>query len=306
MYEIAPQFSTSPKDVFSKLKDPELKSKEPGIINLSWLNEAKQLADEEIIKDVFRNNEMAAEFFFERRAVLEIRVFQDPEDQKKVYIVTSKEKDLVTVLKTDKQNLHAQIEIFAKELFVSSPSMEKAIAVSSLFPSNNESIKFAMLAYLRDPDKKGQKQSAFGFDARSNTLCIDQIVDEDTLTSLCHEIGHIWAEALGIDVQTLEKIQARKNGYDVNTQDWEVMSKGVSEVLFSERVANIIGKIIADKILKNNIFSDSVTSLFSREWRDKQEFKYDEHYLNPAIAKFPELSEKIKSYFISRKNRVKN
>ncbi len=306
MYERAPQFSTSPKDVFSKLKDSELKSKEPSIVDLSWLKDANSLTDEEIIKDVFRNNELAAEIFFERRAILQIQVFQDPEDQKNVYIVTSREKNLVTVIKTDKQNLHAQIEISAKELFVSSPSMEKAIVVSSLFPSNNKSLNFAMLAYLRIPDKNGQKKSAFGFDLLTNTLHFDQIADQDTLTSLCHELGHIWAEALGIDKQTLEKIQALKNGYDVNTQDWEVMSKGVSEVLFSERMANIIGKIIAEKIQKSNVFSDNITNLFSRAWRDKQEAKYDEHYLIPAIAKFPELTGKIKSYFASRSNRTRN
>jgi hypothetical protein len=152
--------------------------------------------------------------------------------------------------------------------------------------------------------------SNFGYGEEQNTLTLDRIVDLDTLTSCCHEIGHVWADALGIDEKSADQAKARRKlppyqpEQDVAARGWETASIGISEVLFSERVANLIGKIIARKIAAAGVFSRETTDILSRSWRDKQEEKYDDYYLGAISKKFPELAAKVKQYFASRLNRT--
>lgn len=306
MTESAAQFPISPKNILENLKSSELKSIKPKIVDFSWLAEATPINDEALVAEVFANNKSWAESFFKRRDELGIQVFADPLSPTNVYIATSRENAVVTILKSRKRDLRGQVEIRADNLYISDPSLKQAIDTVSLLPSSNKSVLFSMTAFKASDAKENERTSYFGFHRETNTFLFDPIIDIDGLTSSCHEIGHIWANALKIDVETNDQHRARRSDYqvekDVEKRGWEEASKGISEVLFSERSANLIGKIIARKIEDMNIFPRGV---LSRAWRDTQEARYDEHYLVPLIKKFPEFSDKIKVYFASRLNRVK-
>jgi outer membrane lipoprotein-sorting protein len=308
MTESDPQFPVSPENILAKLKASELKSIEVKVEDLSWLNTVDPMSDEELTTTVFKNNKRAAESFFKRRAQLQIDVFSDPNNENNVYIITSRDNPFITILQSRKRDLWGQIVINGDNLFISNPSLKRAIEIKSLLPPANKSVLFGMQAFVSEVDENGQERSGFGYAEDSNTFLFDKITDLEGVTSSCHELGHIWAKYVEIDKQNEDSRRAREHGYqitkDVDERGWDKVKKGVSEVLFSERIANIIAKIIAQKIEKTS--PEEYAGIFSREWRNTQEAAYDKHYLTSILEKAPELSEGVKSHFISRLNRTNN
>lgn len=309
MPEQSPVFSVPPEQVREKIKHSNLESIQPDIVDLSWINETATILDEILIEEVFYGNAEWAHTFFRRWDEMNLQMFPDPENTTGVYIVSSRKNDLVTMLKSRKIDLLGQVEILADRLFVSDPTLQKAIDISTLLPKGDDALLFSMTGYEPPKDKNGKARSNFGYSKEQNKLDIDQIFDLATLTSCCHEIGHAWSFELGLDKKTQDHYKAKRDDYkvekDISKRGWDAASKGISEVLFSERVANIIGKIIARKIEKTGVLSDEMTGLFSRTWRDNQEAVYDEHYLGTAQKAFPEIASKIRLYFASRLNRTR-
>lgn len=312
MPESAPVFPVSPDEVLTKLKESDLKSIEPAIVDFSWLLTAPPYGDAALVAEVFKGNAGWAENFFEIQTNLELQVYQDPENPAGVLVVSSSKNEVVTILKSRKRDLRDQIEIKADNIFVAEPTLHQAIDLASLLPKQERPVRFSMIAFEHVPEDKGTPVSNFGYSEEQNTFSLGRITDGSTLTSCCHEIGHVWADALGIDEKSQDQAKARRKmppyvpEQDVMDRGWEAASKGISEVLFSERVANLIGKVIARKIEGSGVFSSGVTSILSRSWRDRQEANYDEYYLGAVGKKFPDLVSKLKQYFASRLNRTQN
>jgi hypothetical protein len=133
-------------------------------------------------------------------------------------------------------------------------------AVPAVLSAQNAPKVLAIASFKREQNPN-EWDSLLDHGSVSSKFTLSELKDSRGLTTLLHELGHIWAHYLGIDRRSTEQMTSRKTKGEKDESSRKPHWSIQYEVILSERVANVIARLLRKRLVSLGVNFPDLHSL---------------------------------------------
>jgi hypothetical protein len=295
---------TEAEEIKKLLKTESLNKAEPIVISYEDLTkDFTELSRQQIVDTIFNGYESHAETFFELiEDRQDIKIYSSSKDKMFRMEVPSWNgvDDYSMIMEYSYSAIKSQFSGEAKNIWIVNKDSNHAFSIKSLLPpQKNDETNPISLVFNRAYESTKDNIHSFGAGVVlgiGDSISVGEVHDQDTLSSVLHELGHVWSKYLGIDIEKRTKNNLKEMAW--NDQNDDVL-RIVQEIGFGERMANIIGRLIGYKFNKTNFLPEDNKFQYQETLQDYSGYDavHAQHHLP--------LYDQIKNSFVARTNRTK-